>query len=198
MFGKALYLSAIVGSIAILTFLAGAFETPKTGAASAVPTATCDFVQKIEAAKSELLLTTKSGAWFRTHMTTTGHWLNAWKDLKAAECTAPSAPTNLRQASATETSITAQWGPSPPGNFLKPIGSTATTLTIAWGAAHDDAGIDHYTVTKPDGTVVGTTQTPQFPFPVPTGAVTFRVCVFATNSLGQNGNRNCGTYTKTV
>lgn len=46
----------------------------------------------IDQAKAELLLTTKSGQWYSTHLGSPGHWTNAWNLLALAGAPAPAPP----------------------------------------------------------------------------------------------------------
>lgn len=107
----------------------------------------------------------------------------------------PPAPTNLRVADVTEDSVTVQWGPTPVSNFGAEV-ITRKKVLAYWWPAEDPSGIDHYTIEWGTGELLGTSAVADFLVPVARGITSFRICVYATNGLGQDGPRSCGTYTR--
>lgn len=104
----------------------------------------------------------------------------------------PPAPVNLRQTDATEDSISAAW--DEPDAF-RVESATPTLVTIGWTAA-PDPGVVSYTVERPSGKILGTTTALSFSVRVSRSSSQFHACVYASNELGQTGDRLCGTFTK--
>jgi hypothetical protein len=114
----------------------------------------------------------------------------------AADNPWPPAPTNLRVTNVTEDSVSVEWGPTVIGDFISSNATSPRRVTVAWVPAEDNSGIDHYTVERDDGTLIGTTTVPSLSVVVGRKVSFLRVCVYATNGLGQDGAKRCGTYTR--
>jgi len=108
----------------------------------------------------------------------------------------PPAPINLHQTGATEDSISLAWDEPVVPAFLSATSERPTQLVISWEPAVDSSGIDHYTVEKPSGKILGVTSLTSWPVSVLRRTNSYRVCVYATTVRGETGAPNCATYTR--
>lgn len=115
--------------------------------------------------------------------------------IRAAD-SGPPMPVNLEVISATEDSVTIAWGPSPPGPFTFLGSPKKNQVKIGWGESQDSRGPITYTIKK-DGTQIDSGfSAPAYIIGVGAKTKSFRACVTATNSKGQNSTESCGTFTK--
>jgi len=114
----------------------------------------------------------------------------------AATANAPDAPINLEVVSATEDSVTLRWGPSPAGEQFF-IASDAKTVVVGWPAAQDTRGIAGYNVYRDGVLKVSNLNALQYKVSgIQRKVQSFRICVFAVNTVGQVSTPMCTTYSR--
>jgi len=114
----------------------------------------------------------------------------------AATTNAPDTPVNLEAINITQNSVTLRWGPGPPGEQFF-VTSKPTSVTIGWGAAQDTRGITGYNIYKDGSLMASNVNALQYKVTgITNKTVSFRVCVYAVNGVGQVSSPMCAVWNR--